>query len=190
MRTARSRIHPPQWVALLAAAMIVLASVSAPNARSAELVPSIGITRNVHGNDGAKLSTGLALRDALAPAVMGEIAVAYHNDDRFGDQLHVRTWPVTASLYLTPVPAVYAGAGVGWYHTTLDYANNLPGLADQTHQDFGVHVGGGLRLPLGPAVGLDLSGRYVMLRPQESRLVPEKFDPDYWTTSLGLSIKL
>ncbi len=190
MRSTRSWIHLPRTFALPAAAIALLLAVPPPRAHGAELIPSLGITRNVHGNGDAKLLTGLALRDALAPALTGEIAVAYRNDDRFGDQLHVRTWPVTASLYLTPVPALYAGAGVGWYHTTFDYANSLPGLADETKQDFGVHVGGGLQIPLGGAAGLDLNGRYVMLRPQESRLVPEKFDPDYWTTSLGLVIKL
>jgi opacity protein-like surface antigen len=98
-------------------------------------------------------------------------------------------WPVTASLYLRPVPALYAGAGVGWYHTTFDYASGVP-LADETHQDFGVHVGGGFQVPLGAGAAVDLNGRYVMLRDQDSHLVPEKFNPDFWTTSIGLAFKL
>jgi len=35
---------------------------------------------------------------------------------------------------------------------------------------------------------IDLGGRYVMLQPQESKLVPEHFDPDFWTTTIGLAI--
>jgi hypothetical protein len=27
-----------------------------------------------------------------------------------------------------------------------------------------------------------------MMREQDSRLVPERFDPDFWSTSLGLAI--
>jgi hypothetical protein len=60
---------------------------------------------------------------------------------------------------------------------------------DQTRQEFGVHVGGGVRVPVGPRASLDLGGRYVMLRDQEDPLVPERFDPDFWTADLGLAIR-
>jgi opacity protein-like surface antigen len=98
-------------------------------------------------------------------------------------------WPVTASLWVTPVPALYAGAGVGWYHTTLDYQGALP-LDDETSQDFGVHLGGGMKVPMGSAVALDLGGRYVMMQDQEeSQLVPDTFDPDFWTLAAGLAFR-
>jgi len=186
MRSTGSSFGSPLALAF-AAAIALLAASLPPPARGAELIPSIGITRTVHGGNDASVFSGLALRGPLAPALVGEIAVGYHDDSRYGDQLHVRSWPVTASLYVSPMPVVYAGAGVGWYHTTLDYASNLPALVDETTQRFGVHVGGGMELPLGGVTALDLNGRYVMLQPQESRLVPETFDPDYWTTSLGLA---
>jgi opacity protein-like surface antigen len=79
-------------------------------------------------------------------------------------------------------------AGVGWYQTSFDYADRT-GLPNSTSTNFGIHVGGGLEVPIAPAVGLDLNGRYVMLRDQESHLIPEKFNPDFWTTSVGLAIK-
>ncbi len=189
MRSTCSWFGSPRVIGFAAVAIALLAVAFPPLARGAELVPSLGVTRTVHGDGSAQLSSGLALRSPLAPALTGEVAVGYHDDRRFDDQLHVRSWPVTASLYLVPVPVLYAGAGVGWYHTTLDYTHNLPGLADETKQRFGVHVGGGLEMPLGGVTSLDLNGRYVMLRPQESRLVPETFDPDYWTTSLGLAFR-
>src|SRR6266850_160663 len=72
--------------------------------------------------------------------------------------------------------------------TDSDYKNPL--LRDETKQKFGVHVGGGLRMPFTPITALDLTGRYVWLQKQESRLVPQKFDPNFWTMSLGLAIKL
>ena len=50
-------------------------------------------------------------------------------------------------------------------------------------------VGGGLRVPLAPSAALDLNGRYVFLEEQNSRLVPSQFDPDFWTTSVGLAIR-
>ena len=95
--------------------------------------------------------------------------------------------PVTTSLYLAPVPAIYAGGGVGWYHTTFDYDSSLP-LADRTSEEFGVHLGGGVQVPLAPAASVDLGGRYVMMREQDSHLIPEHFDPDFWVTTLGLAI--
>ncbi len=61
-------------------------------------------------------------------------------------------------------------------------------VQDNTTTQFGVHVGGGLRVPIAPAAALDLGGRYVMMRKQESPLVPRRFDPDFWSTSLGLAI--
>ena len=41
---------------------------------------------------------------------------------------------------------------------------------------------------MAPGASLDLGGRYVMMRNQQDRLVPQTFDPDFWTTSLGLAI--
>src|SRR5262252_2327103 len=154
-----------------------------------EIVPSFGITKSTDGNADAKMSGGLALRGHPLPLLMDEIGVGYRSESRFNDQLHVRQWPVTASLYLAPPTSiVYAGAGVGWYHSTFDYAENT-GVPDETKQQFGVHLGGGFQVPIGPTVGLDLNGRYVMLRDQQSHLIPEKFSPDFWTTTVGLAIK-
>jgi len=45
-----------------------------------------------------------------------------------------------------------------------------------------------VRVPVAPAVGVDLQGRYVMMQKQESRLVPSQFNPDFWTLSAGLAL--
>ena len=171
---------------LVALALTALVSV----ARAAEIIPSIGMTRSARpgGDDRAQAYGGVALRGNLLPLLQSEIGVAYRDESRENGALKVRMWPVTASLWLTPLPSLYAGGGVGWYHTTLDYNSALP-LTNETHQSFGVHVGGGLRVPFASAAALDLGGRYVFLRPQRSQLVPETFDPDYWTTTLGLAIR-
>ena len=171
--------------ALFLLAMLLI-GISA--ARAGEIVPSVGLTKPVDGDNGVKVSGGLAFRGKIAPILMSEIGVSYRSDDFFGGDLKVRQWPVTASLYLSPVPTLYAGGGVGWYHTTLDYADAL-GLENETSQEFGVHVGGGVQVPITPAAGVDLNGRYVFMRDQESQLIPSEFNPDFWTTSLGLAIK-
>lgn len=182
----RPRSAPASLPALVAAVAVL--ALAAGTAAAAEFVPSIGLTKPVDGGNDTKVLVGLALRDNLAPLLKGEIGVAYRSESRYDGQLEVRSWPVTASLYLTPVPALYGGAGVGWYQTTFDYSSDLPLVRDETKQLFGVHVGGGMQVPLA-AAALDLNGRYVMLRDQQSRLVPEKFDPDFWTLSLGLAFK-
>jgi len=189
-RNPQTRL-PASWKngARCFALVLAFAAAGAAPARAAEIVPNVGMTKPVNGGGDATIYGGLAVRGSLAPMLDSEIGVAYRSESRFNDQLRVRMWPVTASLYLRPVPALYAGAGVGWYHTTFDYASGVP-LADETHQDFGVHVGGGFQVPLGANAAVDLNGRYVMLRDQDSHLVPEKFNPDFWTTSIGLAFKL
>ena len=172
--------------ALLLLALVLL-GVNAARA-DGQIVPSVGMTRAVDGNDEAKISGGLAVRGTILPLLMGEIGASYRNDEFYGGDLDVRQWPVTASLYLTPIPSIYAGGGVGWYHTTFDYAE-ATGIPNSTSEEFGVHLGGGLQIPVAPMAAVDLSGRYVFMQDQESHLIPETFDPDFWQTSIGLAIK-
>jgi len=174
--------------ALLGAlALSALGAFGAPAAMAAEIVPSVGLTRSVDGDETNK-SVGLALRGSLVPGVLkSEIGASYRSEDQFGGNLKLKMWPITASLLVSPIPTLYGSAGVGWYHTTFDYDEALP-FEDETKEEFGVHVGGGVRVPLAPAAAIDLGGRYVMMRDQESKLVPEKFNPDFWTLSLGLAL--
>lgn len=162
-------------------------SIVPSSSHAAELVPSYGLTRSVDG-DQVKGSFGLALRGNIIPNLLqSEIGAGYRTEDMNNDAIHVKQWPITASLLLSPMNVVYADAGVGWYHTTYDYQDPL--IADQTVQKFGVHLGGGFKVPVAPKVALDLSGRYVHLQDQESRLIPEKFNPSFWTLSMGLALK-
>ena len=188
----RFHTHLPEWFGGVAAGALLLvvgyAMVMVPVARAGEIVPSIGLTRAIDGGEDAKAFGGLALRGNLTPLFMTEIGVSYRSESRFNDQLKVRMWPITASLYLKPMPMLYAGGGVGWYQTTFDYAESVP-FKDETKQEFGVHLGGGVQVPLGSRAGIDLGGRYVMMRQQQSHLIPDHFNPDFWTTSIGLAIK-
>lgn len=157
-------------------------------ARAAELIPSVGLTRSVD-SDETKSQIGLALRGSVLPGLLqSELGVGYRKDEYGGGALEVRQIPVTASLLLTPIPTLHGDAGVGWYNTKLDYQDPL--LQDETTQKFGVHVGGGIKIPLAPMAAVDMTGRYVFLQKQESRLVPSTFDPNYWTLSLGLALRL
>jgi hypothetical protein len=157
-------------------------------ASAAELIPSVGLTRSVD-SDQTQSQIGLALRGTVVPGILrSEIGAGYRKDRYSGGALEVTQIPITASLLLTPIPTLHADAGVGWYNTHLDYQNDA--LQDETTQKFGTHVGGGFEIPLAPAVGVDVTGRYVFLQKQESRLIPESFNPNYWTLSLGLAFRL
>jgi len=175
------------WLAVALAIALVPPAMPGPPANAAEIVPSFGLTRAVDGDE-AKSNVGLALRGSLmGPVLQSEIGVSYRHEDYYSGGLDVKMIPVTASLLLRPVPTLHADAGVGWYQTRYEYADPL--LRDDTRQDFGVHVGGGLQVPLAPKAALDLTGRYVFLEDQESNLVPETFNPDFWSLSLGLALK-
>ncbi len=169
--------------ALLLCGMLLVA----PRARAAEIIPSLGMTRTPNAGDDTKISYGVAVRAGIVPMLAAEIGLSYRKDELFNGQVESTQWPVTASLWLKPMPMLYAGGGAGWYNTTLHYPHT-PALASFTTQKFGVHLGGGVSLPILPGVAsVDLSGRYVYLGDQKSDLPPNSFKADYWTTSLGVA---
>jgi opacity protein-like surface antigen len=180
--------HPTAaTAAILAILALVIALLVPALGRATEIVPSYGLTKSVDGDE-VKGVFGLALRGTLIPNLLQtEIAGSYRTEDAGDGALHVRQWPIMASVLLTPLNLIHADAGVGWYHTTYDYEDEL--LDDETDQSFGVHLGGGLKVPVAPRVALDLTGRYVMMRDQDTKLIPESFNPDFWTLSAGLALK-
>ena len=174
-------------IGLLVLLAALLAGIQA--ARAAEIVPSVGLTRATSGDGDVKTFAGVAVRGSVLPMVKSEIAVAYRNDPYFSGDLNVRMWPVTASLWLTPLPTFYFGGGVGFYHTTYDFRNTLP-FQDQTSEQFGTHLGGGLTIPVVPAVAsLDLNLRYVHLSDKELPLSPVAVKQSFLSTALGVAIK-
>ncbi len=184
------RTIPAVRVRLLVATLsVILVSVSAGVGRAAQFIPSIGFTKATDSSAGdGKLYGGVALRASLLPFLSAEGGIAYREESLSNDDLKIRMWPVTASLWLTPVPMLYAGGGLGWYRTTYDYRSTLP-FTDSTTDKIGVHLGGGLAFPLAPRLGLDLNGRYIFMQKDDSIQLPTQFNPDFWSTSLGLAIR-
>ena len=162
--------------------------VGISTAHAVEIVPSIGVTRATDGSGEAKSYLGLALRNSLAPMLKLEGAVGYRSDDLFNGDLKVKTVPVTASVWFQPIPMLYVGGGPGLYVTTLTYRDQLL-IPNTTESKFGVHLGGGLNFPLAPMLGVDLNMRYVFMEEQATALSQGSFNPDFWSTSVGVSIK-
>jgi len=174
---------------LLAIGLSTFLCAIPPAATAFELIPSIGLTKAVDDKQGdAKAFGSLALRSPITPFFDFEVGIAYREQSLFGDQLKLRMWPVTASVWVRPIPTLYAGVGVGYYPVTFDY-NDALNIENSTSDQFGIHVGAGASIPIAPKLGLDLNGRYVMLREEDSHLVPASFDPDFWNASVGLAIK-
>jgi hypothetical protein len=174
---------------LLGLLAIALLAVPAPSRAGGQLIPSFGVTKSTDSHAGdAKAFGGIALRVPLMPALKLEGAIGYRQDSYQSNLVKVRQWPVSTSLWVAPLPLLYLGGGVGWYRTTLDYSEALP-IADRTTSKGGVHVGGGLTLPVASHLSLDLNGRYIfMTKDKASFDVPTTFNPDYWSSSLGLAI--
>lgn len=174
---------------LLLAGVLLTAGLFAGTAWSFEVIPSVGMTKSTDAQAPAgKFFAGFAARTALMPLVKIEAGISYRQDEIEATNIQVRQWPLTMSLWLTPMPNLYAGAGIGWYRTTLDFPDTLP-IKDSTSQELGVHLGGGVVLPLGPRVGLDLSGRYIFLQADDkSPLLPTEFNPDFWSMGLGIAV--
>ena len=172
---------------LIASLLLTGLLAAAPHAHAGEIIPSLGLTRMPDAGDDASLSYGVAVRAPLTPMLAAEVGVGYRTDTMSNGDIESTQWPVTGSLWLKPMSSLYVGGGVGWYNTTLHYPNT-PLLASTTSQEFGVHLGGGISVPMIPnAASLDLNGRYVYLGDQASDLPPNQFNADYWTTSLGIA---
>jgi len=172
---------------LLAALLASGVALLVPSARAGEIIPSIGMTRTPDGSDNTAISYGLALRASIVPMVAAELGLGYRRSEMFDGNVESTQWPVTGSLWLKPMPLFYVGGGAGWYNTTLHYPNT-PALASYTTQKFGVHLGGGVSMPLVPGfASADLNGRYVYLGNEQSDLPPNRFKADFWTTSLGVA---
>jgi opacity protein-like surface antigen len=169
--------------------MAVLLTTCVGASQAMQIIPSIGFTKATDANaaDGA-FSGGLALRVPVLPYLNIEGGITYRDESFSNDDLKVRMWPVTASLWLTPIPLLYGGVGLGWYRTTYDYKEALP-FDDVTSMQIGTHVGGGMQVPVAPAVSLDLHGRYVFMQKDNKVAFPTEFNPNFWNTSLGLAIK-
>lgn len=174
-------------IGLLVLLAALLAGLQA--ARAAEIVPSVGLTRATSGDGDIKSFVGIGMRKSVLPMVKTELGVAFMKSPYFSGSLNVKMVPVTASLWLSPVPTFYFGGGVGYYHTTYDYSDQLP-YPDESSEQFGTHLGGGVSIPVVPTIAsVDLNARYVHLRDRQSPISPVSFEQSFISTSLGVAIK-
>jgi len=146
-RLGVKRVLDQAVVGVLALLVLFLLGVQGMN--SAGAIPGSALHPS-QGGDAIGLGS-VALDGFLGPVLHGR-ANAQVNDAAISS-----TIPVTASLWLAPFGSLYSGAGVGWCEFEKDDAP-WP-MSRGGHQEFRVHLAGGMMAPLTPSVGLDLSGR-------------------------------
>jgi hypothetical protein len=167
--------------------LAVFLSTGQRTAQAAQIVPSVGLSQGVDGGE-SRMTLALALRQSLAPRLQAELQVAHRSEEMSfsGQAVTMRTIPMTASVWVSPVPMFYVGGGVGVYAQAVEFENNIFPASNDTQ--FGAHLGGGMKLPMTPMLGLDLQGRYVFLGEKSSQLSSGNFDPSFWSAAAGLVI--
>jgi hypothetical protein len=169
--------------------LAALVTASAGTASGVEIIPrSVSRSPRIRTRATPRFR-GLALRLA-APFLKLEGGIGYRQDSFADGAVTVRQWPVTVSAWALPLPMVYAGGGLGWYRTTLDYRSSLP-FKDSTTDKVGVHLGGGVTVPVASKLALDFNGRYIFMQKDNDNVqVPTTFNPGFWSLTLGLAISL
>ena len=117
----------------------------------------------VQDADEGRMYAGAATRLKLG-GLGFEGSIDYRTEDFDDGNFKIKSWPVTASVLLYPVPILYGIAGFGWYNNTLEYTGNNAAQLEikETSQDVGYHFGGGAEIPLG-SVSIAADIRYVFI---------------------------
>jgi opacity protein-like surface antigen len=117
-----------------------------------------------------------------------EGAVDYRNES-LPVNVDLKTWPVTASLMVMPISGVYGLAGLGWYHTTLDFPRTMP-FEDRTDSKLGYHAGLGVELPVTSPIRVTSDVRWLFVD-YEFEDIPDTIgnvDADSFTMSVGVAL--
>ena len=185
-----------RYTTLILLLVLVLGAVTADvqgeeNGSSRAFIgPFLGIQKS-QDSDEANYLAGAALRLKLLPNLAAEGSIAYR-DEKYGDEaLTVRSWPVSVTGLLYPLPIIYGGLGAGWYNMTFDYSDALndTGLEDETTQEFGWHLAVGAELPLSAKAHLFGDVRYVFLDYDVKDLpdaVADGVDANFYSISVGV----
>ncbi len=154
------------------------------------LGPHFGIqkTPDVEGVD---YLVGATLRVKPLTFLSVEGDIGYWQEDFGSGAVTVKSWPITVSGLLYPVPMLYAGMGAGWYHSTFDFSDsiNQAGVDDETAEEFGWHLMGGLELQASRSIIVFGEARYVLLN-YDFEDVPgaalDGVDADFYSFNFGL----
>lgn len=157
-------------------------------AQEIALGPIAGYFKTSDADEGALIFGG-AVRLKLSDAFGVEGSFGYRQEEYENGLVKVTSYPIMATGMIYVLPMIYGAAGAGWYNFNIEYASEL-GLDDDTTQEFGYHLGGGVELPLG---NLILRGdiRYVFLNLELDNLPSAKdLKSDFYVITAGLLFTL
>lgn len=127
--------------------LLVLFLLGVQGMRTSGALP-VSALQSSQGGDAIGLGS-VALDGFLGPVLHGR---AFGRTDDVISSAH----PIAASLWFAPFGSLFSGAGVGWCEFDK---NDAPWpMSRGGHQEFRVHLSGGMMAPLTPSVGLDLRG--------------------------------
>jgi len=166
--------------------VLALVSLGAREAGAIQIVPSIGISQTPDGENRTMMA--VALRNGFLPRTQMEFQAGYRTEEMelAGESFEMKTVPLTLSLWASPIPLLYAGAGVGAYLQGIEYENNLYPASNEVQ--FGTHVGGGMHFSVAAVVFVNLQGRYVFMNKTSTEVPSGEIDPSFWSLSAGLAI--
>lgn len=136
---------------------------------------------------------GVQARYRFAKILAIEGSITFHQDEFADGDVVVTQYPVQVTALLFPFPhssiQPYGLIGAGWYYTRVDVDTPLF-EGDDTDNLFGVHLGAGLQVELGPHVAIFADFRWIFMdepATDNGDLDEEEFDSGQVT--LGASFR-
>jgi opacity protein-like surface antigen len=134
---------------------------------------------------------GAKARLTLVGILAAEASVTFHQNHYEHGDIVVTQYPVQLSAMLFIIPAgpvrPYILGGVGWYYTRTDYKDVLNFISDTTDHFFGVHLGAGAEIFLGPKVSIDADLRYIFINATTQQVLVDR-NFQYWQIAFGLNL--
>ena len=150
--------------------------------------PAVGYLQ-ARGADRGTWFGGVQARLHFARILAAEASISFHSSRYEDGDVVVTQVPVQLTAFLYPFPdgpiRPYILGGVGWYYTHIQYDDSFSTISDETEHFFGVHLGAGVELMLGPRTSLDLNVRYIFINATNQAVIDQEFN--YWQLTLGLN---
>jgi len=155
-------------------------------------VPTLGARAGYlrqRGADQGSWFGGVQMRQPVSLTFGLELSGELHSSDFSGGDAKVQQFPVQLSglFHLYPGAAydLYLLLGIGWYYTRVEFSGALAGMASETDNIFGAHLGLGADIGAGTAMTIDADLRYIFLEPKAGALESERFDTIQFTIGLN-----
>jgi len=135
-------------------------------------------------------TAGAQARLHIFPWLAAEASIEFHqNRYQDGDEI-VTTFPIQFSgLVYLPVNwplRPYALAGIGFYHTVVNFRGSLSSVDDEHDFTVGFHAGIGLEWQLTPTISINGDVRFIFM--DEPAHVTDNFD--FWQFTVGVNFKI